>query len=118
MRGAIVTVILGAALWAYLAFAAGAAPNPILNIIAIPAVLGLVAYVAVVGSRQWVLWLAWLPFLVSAAPLLAMPGDPAKPGLQWILYGPMLVSIFAGELIAWAISRLFRLKVPGGKPHA
>ena len=119
MRGAIVTVVLGGALWLYLVFAASTPPSHLLvTFFAVPAVLGLIAYVAIVGSRGWVLWLVWLPFLISAVPLFAMPGDPAKPGLQWVLYGPLLASVYVGEFIAWAFSRLFRGKAPDRGSHA
>jgi hypothetical protein len=72
----------------------------VVNFVVVPAVLGALAYVVFAGE----------PFvrlaLVSAIPVLLIllaGGDPAKPGLELILIGPLLVVFWLGAGIALAL---------------
>jgi hypothetical protein len=70
------------------------------NFILIPTVLGAMAYAGLAGA----------PFvrlaLLSAIPILSIllaGGDPAKPRLEWILIGPLLVVFWFGAGVSLAL---------------
>lgn len=72
----------------------------VVNFVVVPAVLGGLAYAMFKGER--VVRLA----LVSAIPVLSIllaGGDPAKPGLELVLIGPLLVVFWIGAGIALAL---------------
>ena len=51
---------------------------------------------------------AWIIGVAATSPLVAilgMGGDPAKPGLEWVFYWPLFLSIIVGALIGWLLHR-------------
>ena len=108
MLGLLTTICLAACLWAYFNFVADLLPGGfpggfLLHLFGAPAVLGVAAYLILRRSPGRVLWLVWLPFLVPIATIVVMEGDPAKPGLQWYFYPPLLLGIYLGEGVAWGV---------------
>ena len=72
----------------------------VVNFVVVPAVLGGLAYALFKGERFVRL------ALVSAIPVLSIlltAGDPAKPGLELVLIGPLLVVFLVGAGIALAL---------------
>lgn len=72
----------------------------ILNFLVLPALLGCVAYMMFTGER--LIRLA----LVSAIPILTVllvGGDPAKPGLELLLIGPLLAVFWFGASVPLVI---------------
>lgn len=76
----------------------------LLNFMVVPAALGAVSYQ--IFSGQPLVRLV----LVSAIPILSIllaGGDPAKPGLELVLVGPLLIAYWTGAGAALAIRALF-----------
>ena len=68
----------------------------VLNFLVVPALVGALAYIAFAGERM--LRLA----LVSVIPILSVllaGGDPAKPGVELVLIGPLLVVFWLGASV-------------------
>ena len=101
----ILTVMaLGSLLWGSMEVLARVnLPGQLVYLLAAPTVVGLLGYAALKHrDRRW--RDAWLLGLAATAPLfpiLGMGGDPAKPGLQWILYWPYFLCILLGAFIGW-----------------
>ena len=81
----------------------------VVNFVLIPTMLGAVAYVIFSGKPS-------LRFaLISLIPVLSIilvGGDPAKPGLELVLIGPLLILFWAGAGIAFGI-KWFLMRMGG-----
>lgn len=107
MRGALVTALSAFLMWLYFEFAASSLPPGILlHFVIVPAAFGVAAYFSLHGASGTYVWQVLLPLVVPLSPILLIEGDPAKPGLEWILYWPLVLAIFAGEVVAWGVKKL------------
>jgi hypothetical protein len=76
----------------------------VVNFVVVPAILGALAYAVFTGKRSVRL------ALVSTIPVLWIlfeGGDPAKPGLEIILIGPLVVIFLLGAGISLALQWFF-----------
>jgi hypothetical protein len=115
IRNLVVLVVMAVVGGVYFSKYASAVPQEwilLVNFVLVPAVLGALAYVVFAGERFVRL------ALVSAIPVLSIllaGGDPAKPGLELVLIGPLLVVFWLGAGISLALQWfLSRRKTNGG----
>lgn len=95
-------VAVGLLLWGFCeAMARVSIQGQLLVVLVAPTALGLVAYVALRKDTWRDAWLVAVAATAPLFPILAMGGDPAKPGLQWLFYWPMFIAIAVGAFIAW-----------------
>jgi hypothetical protein len=107
-RGVLLTAALAAVFFAYFQFIAPLLPGgssvvPLLGLVAMPATLGALAYV---GFRKAPWRLAWLiasPIFVPLPTVLFMGGDPAKPGLENVIYVGIVLVMALAEGVAWLV---------------
>src|SRR5688572_8657747 len=90
-RGALLTAALAGVFFAYFQFIAPLLPGgssvlPVLSLVVVPGSLGALAYVAFRKVAWRLAWLIALPILVPLPTVLYMGGDPAKPGLENVIY--------------------------------
>jgi hypothetical protein len=111
-RAAGLIILLASALFGYYQFVALLLPDYLallVNIIAVPGILGVLAYVGLRSSPNSVAWLLLTPVLVPLPVTLYLGGDPAKPGLEWLVYYVVVICIALGEIAAcfvfWLINR-------------
>ena len=113
-------VALGGLLWASMEVLARVnLPWQLVYLLAAPTVVGLIGYATLKHrDRRW--RDAWLLGLAATAPLfpiVGMGGDPAKPGLQWILYGPFFLCILFGAFVGW-LWHTYVVRRPGSNAQA
>ena len=107
-RGALWAAALAGVFFVYFQFIAPLLPAtsslvPVLGLVAVPTALGAFAYV---GSRKvpWRLaWLIALPILVPLPTCLYIGGDPAKPGLENLIYVGIVLVMALAEGAAWLV---------------
>ena len=111
-RAAGVIILLASALFAYYAFVASLLPDYLallVNVIAVPGVLGVLAYLGLRGFPHSAAWLWLTPVLVALPVPLTLGSDPAKPGVEWLVYFVVVICIALGEIAAcfvfWLINR-------------
>ena len=106
-RAVLLTAALTGLFFAYFEFVAPLLPSggPVLHLIAVPLAFGAIAYF---GSRTipWrIAWLIALPILIPLPTLLHLGGDPAKPGLENVIYVGIVLVIAFAEAATWLIDR-------------
>jgi hypothetical protein len=97
--------------FAYFEFIARHLPHgtsvvPVLGLIILPVVLGGFAYLGLRSVRWRIAWLIALPILVPLPTLLLLGGDPAKPGLENVIYVGIVLVMVIAEAASWLIDRL------------
>ena len=119
MHIVVVGTLLSVSLWAYYEFIVEyLGPSIALHLIGVPLIMGILSYILLPKTKSKWIALMILPFIVPIIPLAIDQGDPAKPGLEWILFGPIAVSMLVGEFIAWGVDILRIRSKAGGDAQA
>lgn len=77
----------------------------IFNLLIVPAAFGVLIYLCFRRANWWGLWAVVAPFLVPLPTVLYQGGDPAKPGLHWLIYWVIVIAIALSTAIAWAVDK-------------
>jgi hypothetical protein len=77
-------------------------------LVAVLLLSGVAIYSGCRQSRWLIAWLVIAAVVVPLPPLLYLGGDPAKPGLEYLLYFAEVVVIVVAEVLAWLLDRLIR----------
>ena len=87
----------------------------IINFVVAPAFFGLLTVIGLKGKTKlkaiWFTIMPLVPFII-----LGQEGDPAKPGLQWMLLLGMLVPYFTGGVAMGFLMKLLQ-KTPNKEPQ-
>jgi len=105
--------------WVYYKFLAGYLPQGIvLHYVIAPFVLGVICHSFLRTDRRKWLGLLTIPFIAPAVTVFLIGGDPAKPGLEWVLFVPISTSFLVGGLGALGIHKLFCRRDTRNDAHA
>jgi hypothetical protein len=76
-------------------------------LVAVLVLSGVVVYVASRRAPWLIAWLLIAAIIIPLPSLLYFGGDPAKPGLENLIYIGMVVVILVAELLAWLSNWVF-----------